>query len=113
MPSISIDYAVAEHTTCGVTVPLQLYWNDVGSWDAIYDVLEKDAAGNAVRGDVIPLDSRDNLIYGRKRLISTIGVENLMIVETDDVVLVAHRGRSQEVKQLVQLLQERGRKELE
>ena len=113
MPSISIDYAVAEHTTCGVTVPLQLYWNDVGSWDAIYDVLEKDEAGNAVRGDVIPLDSRDNLIYGRKRLISTIGVENLMIVETDDVVLVAHRGRSQEVKQLVQLLQERGRKELE
>ena len=113
MPEISLDYAVAEHTSCGVTVPLSLYWNDVGSWDAIYDVLQKDERGNAVKGDVIPLDSRNNLIYGRSRLISTIGIENLMIVETDDVILVAQRGRSQDVKKLVQRMREQGRKELE
>jgi len=113
MPEISLDYAVAEHTDCGVTVPLHLYWNDVGSWDAIYDVLEKDAAGNAVKGDVISFDSHDNLIYGRSRLISTVGIQNLMIVETDDAILVAQRGRSQDVKKLVQTMKEQGRKELE
>ena len=113
MPDISLDYAVAEHTYCGVTVPLHLYWNDVGSWDAIYDVLEKDAAGNAVKGDVISFDSHDNLIYGRSRLISAVGIQNLMIVETDDAILVAQRGRSQDVKKLVQTMKEQGRKELE
>lgn len=111
MPEISIDYAVAEHVTDGVTLPLNCYWNDVGSWDAIYDVLEKDSNGNAVRGDVIPIDSKRNLIYGRSRLISTIGIEDVMVVETDDVILVAQRGQSQKVKELVAELKASGRKE--
>lgn len=113
MPDISIDYAVAEHMTDGVTVPLQCYWNDVGSWDAIYDVLEKDENGNAIKGDVIPIDSRRNLIYGRSRLISTIGIEDVMVIETDDVILVAQRGQSQKVKELVADLKASGRKEAE
>ena len=113
MPEISIDYAVAEHMTDGVTVPLKCYWNDVGSWDAIYDVLEKDGDGNAIKGDVIPIDSKRNLIYGRSRLISTIGIEDVMVIETDDVILVAQRGQSQKVKELVSDLKASGRKEAE
>ena len=113
MPNISIDYAMAEHTKNGVTVPLQCYWNDVGSWDAIYDVLEKDGDGNAVRGDVLPIDSKRNLIYGRSRLISTIGIEDCLVIETDDVILVAQRGQSQKVKELVAELKQMGRKEAE
>lgn len=113
MPEISIDYAVAEHMTDGVTVPLKCYWNDVGSWDAIYDVLEKDGDGNAIRGDVLPIDSKRNLIYGRSRLISTIGIEDCLVIETDDVILVASRGQSQKVKELVTDLKQMGRKEAE
>lgn len=113
MPDISIDYAVAEHTKEGVTLPLPCYWNDVGSWDAIYDVLEKDVEGNALRGDVISIDSKRNLIYGKKRLIATVGLEDALIVETDDVILVAGRGQSQKVKELVAELKDKGRKEAE
>lgn len=113
MPDISIDYAVAEHTKAGVTLPLPCYWNDVGSWDAIYDVLEKDEYGNALKGDVISVDSKRNLVYGKKRLIATVGLEDVLVVETDDVILVAGRGQSQKVKELVAELKEKGRVETE
>lgn len=113
MPDISIDYAVAEHTEEGVTLPLPCYWNDVGSWDAIYDVLEKDGEGNALQGDVVSIDSKRNLIYGKKRLIATVGLEDALVVETDDVILVAGRGQSQKVKELVAELKAQGRKETE
>ena len=89
MPDISIDYAIAEKSKCGMTIPLDLYWNDVGSWDAIYDVLDKDAEGNAVRGDCISLDCKNSLMLGQSRLIASIGLEDVMVVETDDVILVA------------------------
>ncbi len=111
MPDISIDYAVAEHSRLGVTIPLKLYWNDVGSWDAIYEVLEKDESGNAIKGDAIAIDCKDNLIFGQSRLIAGIGLKDVMIVETDDVILVAQKGESQKVKDLVNTLKRRGRKE--
>lgn len=111
MPDISIDYAVAEKSEVGVMIPLSLYWNDVGSWDAIYEVLEKDADGNAVKGDAITIDCKDNLIFGQSRLIAGIGLKDVMIVETDDVILVAQKGESQKVKNLVKILKQRGRKE--
>ncbi len=111
MPDISIDYAVAEKSNLGVTLPLKLYWNDVGSWDAIYEVLDKDADGNAVKGDAITIDCKDNLVFGRSRLIAGIGLKDIMIVETDDVILVAQKGESQKVKNLVETLKRRGRKE--
>lgn len=111
MPSISIDYAVAEKSRKGVTLPLKLYWNDVGSWDAIYEVLEKDDDGNAIRGDAIAIDCKDNLIFGQSRLIAGIGLKDVMIIETDDVILVAQKGESQKVKDLVETLKRRGRKE--
>ena len=111
MPNISIDYAIAEKSRLGVTIPLPLYWNDVGSWDAIYEVLDKDADGNAIKGDVVTIDCRDNLIFGRSRLIAGIGLQDIMVVETDDVILVAQKGESQKVRDLVELLKRRGRKE--
>lgn len=111
MPDISIDYAIAEKSKCGMTIPLDLYWNDVGSWDAIYDVLDKDAEGNAVRGDCISLDCKNSLMLGQSRLIASIGLEDVMVVETDDVILVAQKGESQKVKDLVEVLKFRGRKE--
>ena len=111
MPNISIDYAIAEKSKLGVTIPLKLYWNDVGSWDAIYEVLDKDADGNAIKGDAVTIDCKDNLIFGRSRLIAGIGLKDIMVVETDDVILVAQKGESQKVKDLVELLKRRGRKE--
>ncbi len=111
MPDISIDYAVAEKSEVGVTIPLKVYWNDVGSWDAIYEVLDKDADGNAIKGDAITIDCKDNLIFGQSRLIAGIGLKDIMVVETDDVILVAQKGESQKVKNLVDMLKQRGRKE--
>lgn len=111
MPDISIDYAVAEKSEVGVTIPLNLNWNDVGSWDAIYEIMEKDENNNAVKGDVIAIDSRENLFFGKNRLIAGIGVRNLMVVDTDDVVVVCHRGDSQKVKDLVGILKADDRRE--
>ncbi|AIF53688.1 mannose-1-phosphate guanylyltransferase/mannose-6-phosphate isomerase [Pelosinus sp. UFO1] len=113
MPNISIDYAIAEKSDKVVTIPLLVYWNDIGSWDAIYDVLDKDAAGNAVKGDCIPIDCTNTLMLGRSRLIAGIGLEDLLVVETDDVIVVAKKGESQKVKDLVGELKSRGRREAE
>ena len=111
MPNISIDYAVAEKSRQVLTIPLTAYWNDIGSWDAIYEVLGKDADGNAVKGDCIPIDCSNTLMLGRSRLIAGIGLEDLLVVETDDVIVVAKKGESQRVKDLVGELKMRGRKE--
>lgn len=113
MPNISIDYAIAEKSKKVVTIPLSAYWNDIGSWDAIYDVLDKDKDGNAVKGDCIPLDCTNTLMLGRSRLIAGIGLEDLLVVETDDVIVVAKKGESQKVKELVTELKKRGRREAE
>jgi len=111
MPNISIDYAVAEKSQQVVTIPLVAYWHDIGSWDAIYDVLEKDEAGNAVKGDCLTIDCTNTLMLGRDRLIAGIGLEDLLVVETGDVIVVAKRGESQKVKNLVDELKLRGRRE--
>ena len=113
MPGISIDYAVAEKTQCGVMVPLDLYWNDVGSWDALYEVLEKDSSGNAVNGDCISVNCSDSLLWGQSRLIAGIGLKDIMVVETDDVILVAQKGESQHVREIVNMLKARGRREVD
>lgn len=113
MPNISIDYAVAEKSEKVVTIPLTTYWNDIGSWDAIYDVLEKDENGNAIEGDCLLVDSANSLVLGRSRLIAGIGLEDLLVVETDDVILVAKKGESQKVKDVVAELKKQGRTEAE
>ena len=113
MPNISIDYAVAEKSEQVVMAPLTAYWNDIGSWDAIYDVLEKDQAGNALKGDCLPVDCTNTLMLGRNRLIAGIGLEDVLVVETDDVIVVAKRGESQKVKDVVNELRARGRREVD
>ncbi|MEW6676186.1 MAG: mannose-1-phosphate guanylyltransferase/mannose-6-phosphate isomerase [Nitrospirota bacterium] len=110
MPEISIDYAVAEKSNRVVTLPMDIYWDDIGSWDSIYEVLEKDEKGNVKAGDILNIDTKDTLIIGGRRFISTIGLEGLLIVETDDAILIAKRGEAQKVKDVVNELIKENRK---
>ena len=106
MPDISIDYAVMEKTDKAVVLPLDITWSDVGSWDSVYDVLEKDESQNVKIGNILDVNTKGSLIFGNKRLISTIGLEDLIIVETDDVLLIAKKGEGQKVKEIVKKLKE-------
>lgn len=99
-PSDSIDYAVMEKTADARVLPVDIGWNDVGSWSALWDVSEQDAHGNAGHGDVIVVDSRNSYAYSR-RLVALVGVDDLVVVETDDAVLVARKDRVQQVKDVV------------
>jgi mannose-1-phosphate guanylyltransferase / mannose-6-phosphate isomerase len=109
-PSDSIDYAVMEKTADAVVVPLDADWNDVGSWSALLEVSPQDAQGNAHHGDVIEIDCRNTYAYG-SRLIAMVGLQDVVVVETDDAVLVGHRERIQEVKQIVARIKASGRPE--
>src|SRR5690606_17219902 len=99
-PSDSIDYAVMEKTNHAMVLPVDIGWNDVGSWSALWDVSEQDGDGNARHGDVIAVDSGDSYAYAR-RLVALVGVEDLVVVETDDAVLVARKDKVQQVKDVV------------
>ncbi|HZV46826.1 MAG TPA: mannose-1-phosphate guanylyltransferase/mannose-6-phosphate isomerase [Thermodesulfovibrionales bacterium] len=111
MPEISIDYAVAEKSDRMAVLPLDIYWNDIGSWDSLYDMADKDEKGNVKIGDIIAIDTRDTLIISNKRLISTIGLEECLIVDTDDAVLIAKKGETQKVREIVNKLNSDKRKE--
>ena len=111
MPEISIDYALMEKTKNAAMIPLDLNWSDVGSWDSVYDVLEKDHNQNVKVGNVLDLETKNCLIIGGKRLISTIGLEDLLVVETEDAIFIGQRGESQKVKALVDALKEKNAKE--
>lgn len=99
-PSDSIDYAVMEKTDRAMVLPVDIGWNDVGNWSALWEVSERDADGNAHHGDVIAVDTRNSYAYAQ-RLVALVGVDDIVVVETDDAVLVAHKDRVQEVKQVV------------
>ncbi len=101
---ISIDYAVMERSKNIVVVPLPLTWTDLGSWDSVFDALEKDSNHNVKVGNVHSIDTTNSLIYGGKRLISTIGLDDVIIVETDDALFLGKKGESQKVKELVEEL---------
>jgi len=103
-PANSIDYAVMEHATNGIVIPLDAGWNDIGAWDAVWQVLPKDATGNAHLGDVLTTDSHNTLVHTTSRHVSLVGVNNLVVIETTDAVLVADRSRSQDVKIIVDKL---------
>lgn len=113
MPNISIDYAMAERSAQMIVLPMTLTWNDVGSWDALYEVLPKDETGTVQQGDCILIDCHDSLIIGRDRLIAGIGLEDTVVVETDDVIVVAKKGETQKVKDVVDKLKALQRKEAE
>ena len=112
-PSISIDCAVLEKTTRSVVIPVDMGWSDVGSWSALWELGPKDAAGNVQQGDVLLHDTRDCFVSSRRRLVATLGVRDLIVVETPDAVLVAHKDSAQEVKALVETLQKQKRSEVE
>jgi mannose-1-phosphate guanylyltransferase/mannose-6-phosphate isomerase len=127
IPSESVDYAVMEPATHSSPtgaraggegtayaikmVPLDAGWSDLGAWDAVWQVLPKDENGNAHLGDVLATDSRNTLVHATSRLVSLVGVEDLIVVETPDAVLVADKSRSQDVKQIVTQLQQTRREE--
>ncbi|WP_261857300.1 mannose-1-phosphate guanylyltransferase/mannose-6-phosphate isomerase [Photobacterium sanguinicancri] len=116
-PSDSIDYAVMEPVCSAngsgnlVVVPMDAGWSDVGSWAALWDVSEKDGNNNAHRGDVIAVNSTNNYVYSENKLIATVGVDNLVIVETKDAILVADKSQVQDVKAIVQKLKDTERSE--
>ncbi|MCW2067072.1 UNVERIFIED_ORG: mannose-1-phosphate guanylyltransferase/mannose-6-phosphate isomerase [Stenotrophomonas maltophilia] len=109
-PNDSIDYAVMEKTADAAVVPLDAGWNDVGSWSALWEVSDKDSDGNACHGDVIALDCKDSYAYGN-RLIAMVGLQDVVVVETDDAVFVGHKDRVQDVKEIVGKIKRDGRSE--
>jgi mannose-1-phosphate guanylyltransferase/mannose-1-phosphate guanylyltransferase/mannose-6-phosphate isomerase len=110
-PSDSIDYAVMEKTDAAVVIPLDADWNDVGSWSALWDVTHKDTSGNAIKGDVLTIDTHNSFIHSSSKLVAVVGLENLVVIETDDAVMVAAKDRVQDVKLIVDQLKASQRSE--
>lgn len=110
-PSDSIDYAVMERTSASVVVEADIGWSDVGSWATLWEVGQKDAEGNVVNGDVNLRDATGCYVRAEDRLVAALGVRDLVIVETDDAVLVADKARAQEVKEVVEHLGRQSRSE--
>lgn len=112
LPANSIDYAVMEKLDAISTFPLDCGWSDLGSWEALHEVLPGDAEGNAHRGDTLAVDSQGNLLFSDAGTVAVVGVRDLVVVRTGDTVLVCPRERSQDVRKLVAQLTDRGRGEL-
>lgn len=110
-PDDSIDYAVMEKTTQAVVVPMDCGWSDVGSWSALWEVSDKDENGNACRGDVINVDTRNTYVHAAEKLVATIGLDDVVVVETKDAILVAKQSEVQQVKQVVEHLKAEDRSE--
>lgn len=113
MPKLSVDYAIMEGAPDVAVIPVDIGWSDVGSWNMLFDVLESDADGNIVRGegtDHLQVDTAQTLIVS-ERMVVTIGVQDLVVVDTDDVLLVCHRDRAQDVRQIVNQLRAQGKDE--
>jgi len=100
----SIDYAVMEHTPCAAVVPVSMRWSDVGSWDALWEISAKDAYGNAIAGNIVAEDARNCYLRSEAGLVAAVGIEDLVVVATEDAVMVVPRNRTQEVRRLVATL---------
>lgn len=111
MPDISIDYSLLEKSDHLLVAPLNVTWSDVGSWDSIYDLFDKDTNQNVKLGNVLDIDTKNCLIMGTKKLISTVGLEDLLIVDTEDALFIGKKGQSQTVKRLVDEMKKRNVKE--
>ena len=110
-PSDSIDYALMERSNNVVVVPLDAQWNDIGSWSALYDIGTKDSNGNVIQGDVFTEDTANTYIHANHHMVATIGVQDLVIVDTPNATLIATKDKAQEVKKIVERLQEQDREE--
>jgi len=107
--SISIDYAVMEHTQKATIVPVEMGWSDIGSWEALWDASDKDASGNALKGDVLSHATSNSYLRSEGPLVAAVGVDNLIVVATKDAVLVSRKDASQDVKKIVERLELAGR----
>jgi len=110
-PQKSIDYAVMEKTERAAVVAGEFRWSDIGSWDALFDITPRDAAGNVLQGQVVTMDARNSIVHSDARLTALLGVEDLVVVSTSDAVMVAPRARAQEVRELVSKLKAGNRPE--
>ncbi|AJQ95294.1 mannose-1-phosphate guanylyltransferase/mannose-6-phosphate isomerase [Gynuella sunshinyii] len=108
-PDESVDYAVMENTGRAMVIPMDAGWSDVGSWSSLWEINEKDDAGNVFHGDVVNLDSHNCLVQGEDRLVATLGLDDIVIVDTKDALLVAAKNRVQEVKDVVAKIKAEGR----
>ena len=110
---ISIDYGIMEKAKRVAVVPAaDIGWSDVGSWEALWEVSSKDADGNVYKGDVVQCSSQKNLVFGDKRLVALVGLERMVVVDTPDVLLVCRKDQSQSVKNIVDILKEKKRREI-
>lgn len=109
IPSISIDYGIMEKSDNVVVIPAEFGWNDVGSWENMDVIYDEDENGNILVGEQVTIDTKNTISYSKKRLIATVGVENLIIVETDDAILVCDKNRAQDVKLIVDELKAEGK----
>src|ERR1700733_4464322 len=109
--SESIDYAVMEKTRDALVLPLDAGWSDVGSWSSLFDALPADEEGNVLQGDVLVYDTHDCFVHSTSRLVTAVGMDDRIIVETKDAILVAPKGRVQDVKELVAMIKKSGRSE--
>jgi mannose-1-phosphate guanylyltransferase len=113
MPNISIDHGIMEGAANVAVVPLHAGWNDIGSWDALEAILQRDDTGNlVVKGNISAVDSQRNIVYSEKQIVALVGVEDLVVVDTGDTLLVGHKQQMQSVKMLVERLRDQGRNEV-
>lgn len=112
-PNISIDYAVMEKTVTAAMLPLDVGWNDVGSWSSLWEIAPRDDKGNFIQGEAVLEDTNGCYVHSEKSIVSTIGVKDLVIVDTPDALLVADKSRTQDVSKIVQRLKQSNRKEQE
>jgi mannose-1-phosphate guanylyltransferase len=112
IPSISVDYGIMEKSDGILVIPAEFGWNDVGSWDMLGVLHEADDNGNVTVGDTLVIDSTNSTVYSQNKLVATVGVDNLVVVQTDDAVLVCPKDKCQDVKKIVDKLKENGREQL-
>ena len=107
LESQSVDYGIMEKADNVVVIDGEFGWNDVGSWDTLEVMYNKDENGNISKGENIMLDTKNSVVFGNKSLIATIGLDNIVVVETDDAILVCDKNKAQSVKDVVDILKER------
>ncbi len=108
MPADSVDYAVLEPSDNVVVVPVSMGWSDVGSWDAVFDITDKDENNNAISGHAIAVDCENTLLRSESRLLTAVGLKDIIAVETADAILLCHRGESQRVREIVDVIKSSG-----
>ena len=106
-PNISLDFAVMENTKKGMVIPLNANWTDIGSWDSVWKISKKNEEGNVIEGNIITKNTKNCYLRSEKRLITTIGIENLVVIETSDAILVADMRQAQEIKEIVNILKKK------